>query len=318
MVEGFENIEVKELEEVVELVKEIKRGEKNKQLNNAKRNKQDEFYTQLSDIEKELKYYKDHFKGKIVFCNCDDPQESNFWKYFYLKFDHLGLKKVISTHYDHEKPTYKLEYDGKNIIRTDLKENGDFRSPECIELLKESDIIVTNPPFSLFREYVSQLIEYNKNFIIIGSLNAIKYKDIFPLIQKNKMWVGYNNGEKEFVVPDYYEPKELRYREENGIKYRSMGNVYWYTNLDIKKRHEDLILYKKYNKEEYPKYDNYNAINVNRFKDIPIEYNDMMGVPITFMDRYNPHQFEIIAHHGCPYINGKGLYSRIIIKRRVK
>lgn len=308
---------------------------KNKNLNDAKKGKQDEFYTQLTDIEKELKHYKEHLKGKVIFCNCDDPEESNFWKYFYLNFDHIGLKKIIATHYDPTKPTYKMEYDGKNLSRTDLLENGDFRSPECIELLKEADIVVTNPPFSLFREYVAQLMEYEKKFLIIGNMNAIAYKETFSLMQKDEMWVGYNNGEKEFVVPDYYEPRKTRYREDGGIKYRSMGNTYWFTNLDIHKRHEDIILYRIYSEQDYPTYDNYNAINVDKTKDIPVDYNGIMGVPITFIDKYNPNQFEILNANeyrtnenvsikphglikdkdGC--VNGENKYVRIVIKRRV-
>ncbi|MFA5247940.1 MAG: adenine-specific methyltransferase EcoRI family protein [Candidatus Paceibacterota bacterium] len=301
---------------------------KNCQLNKAKKDKQDEFYTQMSDIEKELKHYKEYFKGKTVFCNCDDPRESNFTGYFCLKFKYLGLKKLISTHYDSLKPTYKLEYDGVDFKETNLEENGDFRSPQCIELLKESDIVVTNPPFSLFREYVAQLMEYEKRFLIIGSLNAITYKEIFPLLKENKIWVGYNNGYKEYIVPNYYELNSNGCREENGIKYRGMGNTYWFTNLEIKKRCEELILYKKYNDVEYPEYDNYDAINVNKIKDIPIDYFGEFGVPITFIDKYNPDQFEIIGcmtttkidefNYGYPYINGKKVYARIVIKRKVK
>ena len=298
--------------------------EKNKQLNKAKRDKQDEFYTQLTDIEKELRHYSEHLSDKVVFCNCDDPRESNFWKYFYLNFKHLGLKKLIATHYSTQHPTYKLEYDGKDLIKTDLKENGDFRSNECIALLGEADVVITNPPFSLFREYVAQLIEYNKSFIIIGSLNAITYKEIFLLLKENKMWVGYNNGYKEYVVPNYYKFD----REENGIKYQSMGNTYWYTNIEIKKRHEDILLYKKYNPLDYPKYDNYDAINVNKTRDIPVDYEGAMGVPIAFMDKYNPEQFEILRcsayvdnknfGSGALYVKGKKRYARIIIKKRVK
>jgi hypothetical protein len=305
---------------------------KNKQLHKAKKDKQDEFYTQLSDIEKELKHYKNHFKDKVVFCNCDDPQESNFVVYFCLNFKQLGLKKLISTHYDSKKPTYKLEYDGVEFKESPLKENGDFRSLECIELLKEADVVITNPPFSLFREYVAQLVEYEKKFLIIGSLNAISYKEIFKLMMENKMWVGYNNGAKEYVVPDHYNFS----REENGIKYQSMGNTYWFTNLEIKKRHEDIILYKKYNPTEYPKYDNYDAINVDKTKDIPVDYEGVVGVPITFMDKYNPGQFEILnandyrksenvplKPHGLikdkdGSVNGENKYARIVIKKRSK
>ena len=295
----------------------------NKELHKAKSGKNDEFYTQLTDIEKELKHYKEHFKGKTVFCNCDDPRESNFVNYFCLNFKHLGLKKLISTHYDPEKPTYKLELVDDNFKETPLEGNGDFRSPECIELLKEADVVVTNPPFSLFREYVAQLVEYEKKFIIIGSLNAISYKEIFPLLKENRMWVGYNNGPKEFVVPNHYESKETGYREENGIKYRSLGNTYWFTNAEITKRHEDIIIYKKYNETDYPKYDNYNAINVDKVKDIPVDYNGEMGVPITFMDKYNPEQFELVKFRKGDdekdlSVGGKIPYFRIIIKKKVK
>jgi hypothetical protein len=301
---------------------------KNNQLNKAKRDKQDEFYTQLTDIEKELRHYKEHLKGKTIFCNCDDPLESNFWKYFYLNFNELELKKLIATHYDPEKPTYKMEYNGVDCVKVDLKENGDFRSPECIELLKAADVIVTNPPFSLFREFVAQLMEYEKKFLIIGSLNAITYKEIFPLLKENKIWVGYNNGYKEYIVPNYYELNSNGCREENGIKYRGMGNTYWFTNLEIKKRCEELILYKKYNDIDYPRYDNYDAINVDKTKDIPCDYFGLMGVPITFIDKYNPNQFEILSdsryHDGREFaddiniINGKLLYRRILIKRKVQ
>ena len=239
----------------------------NGSLSRAKQNKQDEFYTQIKDIEQELKHYKQHFKDKVVFCNCDDPEWSNFWKYFELNFDYLGLKKLISTHYEDDKPSYKLEIIGdvtgdgkvdyKDIIKTPLKQNGDFRSPEAIEILQEVDIVVTNPPFSLFREYIAQLMEYNKKFIIIGNQNAYTYKEIFTLIQQNKIWSGNKSGDMEFRVPDYYEPRATRYRQdETGQKWRSMGNICWFTNLDISKRHENLILYKLYNPEEYPIYDN--------------------------------------------------------------
>ncbi len=271
----------------------------------AKSKKEDEFYTKLADIEKELRYYRQHFKDKVIFCNCDDPETSNFCKYFQLKFYDLGIKKLISTHYETEKPSYKLEIianedkDGQvklpEFVKTPLKQNGDFRSPECIEILKEADIVITNPPFSLFREYVEQLITYNKQFLIIGNQNAITYKEIFALLKADKIWLGYNNGDMEFVVPDYFEPRATRYREENGIKYRSMGNICWFTNLDIVKRHEDLILYRFYNSEEYPEYVNYDAINVDKTKDIPMDYDGVMGVPITFMHSYNPEQFEIVA-----------------------
>ena len=265
-------------------------------LNEAKKNKNDEFYTQLTDIEKELRHYKDQFKGKIIFCNCDDPRESNFFKYFALNFEYLGLKKLIATHYvytDLFKPwmSYKLEIeqwldlnnDGKinleDVRMTPLKENGDFRSEECIELLKEADIVCTNPPFSLFREYVSLLMKYEKKFLIIGNDNAIKYKEFFPLLKNNKVWLWYGKV-KEFKQPD------------GTIK--QFWNVGWYTNLDVAKRHENIILYKSYNEIEFLKYDHYNAINVDKVSNIPQDYYWEMWVPITFLDKHNPEQFEIV------------------------
>jgi hypothetical protein len=324
----------------------MKEGNSNRGLNKANKNKNDDFYTQLSDIEKELKNYKDHFKDKIVFCNCDDPRVSNFFHYFSYNFEQLGLKKLITSCYKNqnmelfskqksEKAIY-LEYTGsKNNIPNPteigikhLKGDGDFRSLECIELLKQSDIIVTNPPFSLFREYVNQLIKYNKKFLIIGSLNAISYKEIFKLIKENKLWLGYgfSGGNAYFET---HHPKEFAngvYNKETGlVKFR---NVTWFTNLEIEKRHEELLLYKNYygNESEYPKYDNYNAINVDKTKDIPIDYKGIMGVPISFMDRYNPDQFEIVGqmvttkidefNHGYPYIRGKKIYARILIKNK--
>ena len=266
---------------------------KNSNLSKAKTAKNDEFYTQMTDVEKELKHYKEHFKDKTILCNCDDPVHSAFWKYFHLNFNHLGLKKLISTHYlaqqfkwdlNAEKP-YVMEYTGENDndvnvgTKTYLKGDGDFRSAECIEFLKESDIVVTNPPFSLFREFVAILMKYEKKFIIIGNKNAITYKEFFPLLRDNKVWIGYNSVEK-FIQPD------------NKIK--KFGNIGWFTNLDIKKKHEKLVLWKNYNPEEFPKYDNYDAINVDKTSDIPIDYKGVMGVPITFLNKYNPEQFEII------------------------
>ncbi|MFA5020134.1 MAG: adenine-specific methyltransferase EcoRI family protein [Candidatus Pacearchaeota archaeon] len=271
-----------------------------KNLTKAKTSKKDEFYTQLTDIEKELGHYKEHFKDKVVFLNCDDPVESNFWKYFELNFKHLGLNKLIATHFGNGRPAYKLEKNNGNIIKTTLKQNGDFRSPECIEILKEADIIVTNPPFSLFREYIAQLIEYKKKFIIIGNQNAISYKDIFNLIKENKLWLGksIHSGDREFKVPEDYPFNASGQRTDaNGNKYIRIKGIRWFTNLDYKERHEDLILYKTYkgHEDEYPKYDNYNAINVDITKDIPYDYKGNMGVPITFMDKYNPDQFEIVT-----------------------
>lgn len=289
---------------------------KNRNLHAAKHSKQDEFYTQLSDIEKELKHYKKHFKGKVVYCNCDDPRVSNFFHYFSFNFERLGLKKLITTCYknqemdlfsrnDSEQAIY-LEYDGdknrnnvpdpEEIGIKHLDSDGDFRSNESIELLKRADIVVTNPPFSLLREYVDQLIEYKKKFVIVGNQNAISYKEIFNLIKRNKIWLGNKSGDMAFKVPDYYEPRKTRYWvDDNGQKWRSMGNACWFTNLDIAKRHEEIILYKTYNSEEYPNYDNYDAIEVNQTKNIPVDYDGAMGVPITFLDKYNPDQFEILG-----------------------
>lgn len=287
---------------------------KNKNLQEAKTNKKDEFYTQLSDIERELKYYKKHFKDKVVYCNCDDPRVSNFFHYFSYNFEKLGLKKLVATCYknqnmdlfsqnDAEQAIY-LEYTGdKNgnnipdpteIGIKKLKGDGDFRSKECIELLKQADIVVTNPPFSLFREYVSQLIEYDKKFVIVGHQNAIKYKEIFPLIRDNKLWLGYGfkGGAGHFINEHYEDYATATDRKEGMIR---VSGVHWFTNLEINKRHEDLILYKKYTPEEYPKFENFDAINVDVTKDIPMDYDGLIGVPITFMDKYNPDQFEIIG-----------------------
>ena len=344
----------------------------NSNLHSSRADKADEFYTQLSLIESELKHYKEHFKGKVVFCNCDDPFESNFFKYFAMNFNSLGLKKLIATCYatspivytqlnlfgdeivvskeENTKKPYKIEItevtDENQDGRTDLADveyllrnrknaltllegDGDFRSPECVELLKQADIVVTNPPFSLFREYMAQLMEYKKAFLIVGNQNATGYKEIFPLIRDNIVWLGYNNGHFWFTVPDTYEEKKTDFKiDENGQKWRRMGNICFFTNLDIDKRHEDMTLFRTYSPEEYPKYDNYDAINVNRTLDIPCDYYGVMGVPITFMQYYNPEQFEIVGdsryHDGqdfsddINFINGKGLYRRILIKRKQK
>ena len=317
-------------------------AEKNKNLGKARKNKEDEFYTKITDIEKEMRYYREHFKGKVIFCNCDDPETSNFWRYFELNFEELGLRKLIATHYETEKPSYKLELmadldgdgriTGKDIVKSPLRQNGDFRSPECIEILKEADIVITNPPFSLFREYVEQLIQYGKKFIIIGRETAITYREIFTLIRDNVIWLGYNNGDMEFVVPSYYEPRATRYREENGVKYRSLGNAIWLTNIDIPKRHEDLPIFKPYNPAEYQVFDNYDAINVNKLTDIPADYDGVMGVPITLFHKHNPEQFEIIGllagnirglagipskiGKDGPYINGKLKFGRILVRNK--
>ena len=347
----------------------------NSSLRAANKAKKDEFYTQLSDIENELNHYKEQLRGKVIFCNCDDPYESNFFRYFAINFNHLGLKKLIATCYDPSPIAYKqlsmfddgqrianknrkaykieitevpdLNNDGavdladvetllksKNNTLTLLEENGDFRSDECVELLKQADIVVTNPPFSLFREYVAQLVEYDKKFLIIGNQNAITYKEIFHLIKENKLWLGYKMGDMKFTVPDYYEPKATRFWiDENGQKWRSMGNVGWFTNLDTSKRHEELVLYKNYTSEEYPKYDNYDAIEVSKTVEIPSDYDGVMGVPITFMDKYNPDQFELLGimntgeenpgirypgtPHGRPVVNGVEKYLRILVRRKI-
>lgn len=306
----------------------------NKNLHRANKEKQDEFYTRLEDIENELKHYKEHFKNKIVFCNCDDPYESNFFRYFAINFNYLKLKKLIATCYNNSpiaytqlsligkdkvvlnknKHPYKIEItevkdynkdgatdlvdvkyllENKKNTLTVLKEDGDFRSQECVKLLKECDIVVTNPPFSLFREYLAQLIKYDKKFVIIGNQNAITYKEVFPLISQNKVWLGYNNGAYKFQVPTSFNRNNVVY--ENGVKYAKFGNICWFTNLPTTKRNEELVLYKKYIPNEYPKYDNYDAINVDKVSDIPCDYYGVMGVPITFIDKYNPAQFEIVA-----------------------
>ena len=288
----------------------------NANLHKAKDAKNDEFYTQLTDVSKELMHYKQNFKDKTVLCNCDGPTLSAFWKYFHLNFSALGLKKLISTHYDKTQPTYKMEYTGGNDndievgVKTSLEGNGDFRNQECLDILDEADIVVTNPPFSLFREYVAVLMEHEKKFLIIGSLNAVKYSECFPFIMNNQMWLG-NNNVHNFMQPDGTVKK--------------FGNINWYTNLDFAKRHEKIILWKEYNDKEYPKYETYDAIEVSKVTNIPINYNGIMGVPISFMSKYNPEQFEIVGefNHGSdnifdlakPIINGKELYPRIAIRR---
>ena len=338
----------------------------NKRLTDARANKKDEFYTQLVDIELELKNYKDKFKDKVIFCNCDDPYESNFFKYFAMNFNYLGLKKLIATCYDSspmsytqfsflgvnenkiypnkDRHAYKIEinevtdlnHDGaidlsdvqlllqnkKNTL-VHLKGDGDFRSEECVELLKQADIVVTNPPFSLFREYVSQLVEYNKKFLIIGNKNAITYKEIFKLIKENMLWLGYRNINSDMwlIVPGNYACEKV-------IDGKRLKHIMacWFTNLETTKRHENLILYKHYNPDEYPKYDNYDAINIDKTCDIPCDYDGCMGVPITFLDKYNPDQFEILGdsrfHDGQEFsddiniLNGKALYRRLLIRRK--
>ena len=279
----------------------------NANLHKAKDAKNDEFYTQLTDVSKELMHYKQHFKNKIVLCNCDDPTWSAFWKYFHLNFSALGLKKLISTHYDKSEPTYKMEYEGgddNNIevgVKTSLEGNGDFRNQECIDLLKESDIIVTNPPFSLFREYIAQLMEYEKKFIIWGNNNACHYNEVFPLIKSNQIWLGQMvNQTCVFALSDSYTKWDEKITTEmnDGKKYGKVPSITVFTNLDIKKRHEKLILWKNYTDVEYPKFDNFDAINVNKVADIPCDYDGIMGVPDTFLDKFNPEQFEILGRSG--------------------
>ena len=282
-------------------------------LNAAKKAKKDEFYTQRVDIENELRHYKSHFKGKVVLCNCDDPRESEFFKYFTENFEKLGLKRLIATCYksqdvdlfsqgDCERAVYQIYEGDKNgnmTVDDDevsvryLEGDGDFRSAECIEILKQADIVVTNPPFSLFREYVSQLVKYDKKFLIVGHQNAIKYKEVFPLIKANKIWLGYGfRGNAAYFKSRYKDVATASDHRDGMIR---VSGVMWFTNLEISKRYEKLTLYKKYTPEEYPKYENFDAINVNVTADIPYDYYGAMGVPITFMDKYCPEQFEIIG-----------------------
>lgn len=305
----------------------------NKNLNSAKSAKNDEFYTRLEDIENELRHYKGHFEGKVLYCNCDDPEWSNFYKYFKSNFNHFGLKKLITTHYTKNAAVdkaYKMECildtDGSlKETKTILTGDGDFRSEECIALLKEVDIVCTNPPFSLFKAYVAQLIEMNKRLIVIGSLNALTYKEIFKLIKDNCIWLGhgFNGGNAYFTTPHTKGFAKGVYDESTGlVKFR---NVTWFTNLDIKKRQEKLVLYKTYagNAGEYPQYDNCNAINVDKIKNIPVDYNGAMGVPISFLAHHNPNQFEILGLDDIgnqwrgkgPSLNGKTVYRRVIIRR---
>jgi hypothetical protein len=303
----------------------------NRSLSDAKLAKEDEFYTQLPDIERELRHYKKHFEGKVVYLNCDDPRVSNFFHYFSYNFEKLALKKLIATCYksqnadlwsqnDSEHAIY-LEYSGdvnKNYgpdpeevgIRP-LNGDGDFRSAESIELLKQADIVVTNPPFSLIREYITQLMQYDKKFLIVGNQNAISYKEVFRLIEDNLLWLGYNSGNMEFKVPDYYPPRASRFWvDEAGQKWRSLGNACWFTNLDISKRHENLILYKTYSPAAYTSYDNYDAIEVSKVVDIPVDYEGVMGVPLTFLDKHNPDQFEIVGMTQSWFGGASKIYPR--------
>lgn len=324
----------------------------NKGLHGARAAKKDEFYTQLPDIERELRHYKAHFKDKVVYCNADDPRVSNFFHYFSYNFEILGLKKLITTCYksqqmdlfsrnDSEHAIY-LEYDGARsgnnvpnpaeIGINRLEGDGDFRSAECIELLKQADIVVTNPPFSLFREYVGQLMDYDKHFLIIGHQNAITYKEVFPLIREEKLWLGYGfKGNAAHFMSDYEDTAAASDHKEGMIR---VSGVQWFTNLDFAKRHEDLILYRSYDSEQYPEYDNYDAIDVSKTKDIPVDFDGAMGVPITFLNKHNPDQFEILScnnirkttsvplkDHGLikdkdSAIDGKPTYVRIVIRNK--
>lgn len=312
---------------------------KNANLHNAKTAKNDEFYTQLTDIEKEMKYYKDFFKGKTVYCNCDDARESNFFKYFSMNFEHLGLKKLICTGYKENGKGVILCYEGdangnrkvddEEIVVTELEGSGDFRSEECINYLKQADVVVTNPPFSLFREYVKQLMDYGKKFIIIGNGNAVTYKEIFPLIKNNKLWIGASKGiggKFTFVVPESYEGNFVSVID--GKRIGQVNNACWFTNIAHIKRNTPLDLYRKYNPIDYSKYDNFAAID-SRTEEIPKDYDGVIGVPITFLDKYCPAQFEIVGimtgvrntlfmngddGRAKFYINGKGVYARILVK----
>ena len=315
-------------------------AKKNTNLCNARTAKNDEFYTQLSDIEKEMAHYKDFFKGKIVYCNCDDARESNFFKFFANNFESLGLKKLITTGYKVDGKGVKLVYEGdkngnfmvddEEVVVTELEGNGDFRSEECIELLKECDVVVTNPPFSLFREYVAQLMEYGKKFIIIGNGNAVTYKEIFPYIKNNELWLGNKSfsGGMDFIAGENYDSAKCKHP-----KYDNKGNIIinvmmcvWFTNIPHTKRNTPIDLYRKYSNEDYPKYDNYDAIEVSKVSEIPMDYDGVIGVPITFLDKYCPTQFEIlgiannvrwIGDFPClTIIKGEKVYNRILIRRK--
>ena len=321
------------------------RKNENDYLRKAKKNKNDEFYTQLEDIEKELEYYKKHFKGKVVYCNCDDPTISNFYKFFAKNFKVLGLKKLIASCYvesDFNLFNFDLKtsngfyyvYSGmpeEELIPTldnvtFFNGDGDFRSKDCLELLKQSDIIVTNPPFSLFREFLAQIVDFGKSFLIIGNINAITYKETFKLIGENKIWMGVHMGRgiSGFIVPKHYELYGTETRiNEYGERIISPNNCLWLTNLDIQKRHRDIELTKNYegNESFYPTYDNYNGINVNKTIDIPYDYKGVIGVPITFLHKYSPEQFEIVGfrkgNDGKDLsVNGKSTYFRILIRNK--
>lgn len=352
---------------------------KNASLNSARHAPDDEFYTRLEDIERELRHYRDHFAGKVVFLNCDDPYESNFFKFFAMNFNHLGLKKLIAVSYtgspivgqqlpmlelaglrDAPPPRepYKVEIshvpdrdrdgaisllDVEALLRSDanamslLEGDGDFRSQESIELLTQADIVVTNPPFSLFRDFIGQLIEHDKSFVIVGNQNAITYREVWPLLRQEKVWLGVHAGDMAFRVPEDSEPRATRYwQDDDGTKWRSLGNACWFTNLDHERRHEQIPLYRQYADDAaaYPSYDNFAAIEVGRVANIPIDYSGVMGVPVTFLSKHNPDQFELVGMscygqvdlehkvehkvgHYRPYIAGKAVYQRIFVRRVV-
>ena len=327
----------------------------NRSLQAARATKQDEFFTQLPDIEKELRHYAAHFRKKVIFCNCDDPRISKFFHYFAYNFERLQLKQLITTCFQNASAdlfSTRTSESGKYLVYEgdkdgdrqpgpdeteifDLAGDGDFRSPECVRLLEHAGVVVTNPPFSLFREHVQQLIKYEKKFLIVGNHNAISYKEIFDLIRRDKIWLGYEHPTK-FMVPDHYEMREGRsWRDPDGTNWRSLGNACWFTNLDIRKRHEDLITIRSYEADKYPEYDNFRAIEVSKYKDIPCDYDGVMGVPITFLEHYNPEQFEIVGsdyevQQGVlpellktgwsgktdrGYVNGRRLFARIFVRR---
>lgn len=288
----------------------------NSNLLSSKSGKQDEFYTQLETIEKELSHYpKEEFAGKVIFCNCDDPEWSNFWKYFKDNFASLDLKKLISTHYEKNGTSYMLEMTDAGIVRKELQGNGDFRSEECLKLLNEADLVVTNPPYSLMNEFLPCLIEHDKKFIILGNINHITLKEIKKVILNESCWLGYNAGHFWFRVPDYYEEKKTDFKiDENGVKWRRMGNSCWFTNIDITRKHEVLDLSESYASKNYEKYDDIDAIEVAAVKDIPNDYFGVMGVSITYISKHNPQQFKILDIV-TPKINGKSKYKRLLIQR---
>ena len=333
-VDGLDDLFAAALEE------QNKKGITKEHLENAKKQKNDEFYTRYEDIEAEVMKYRRYFRDKVVYLPCDDPadKKSEFWSFFVDNFDAFELKKLIATHYDENGKAYKIWIDSDltedgyiddaDALQEDLNGNGDFRSPECIEILKECDIVCTNPPFSLFREFVNILIQYNKDFLILGNNNALSYQNVFSLIKENKMWCGYScNKNIIFKVGEGYSYDEkLTAKINDGNKYGTVPAITWFTTLPVRNRNEELVLTKEYNNVEYPKYDNYDAININRVVQIPKDYDGVMGVPITFINIYNPNQFEIIGlmasttvtdvNFGYPYIDGKKKYARVLIRKK--